>query len=144
MSTGRTMLCPECLKMAEEDFRQQKCELQETLEACGQVVLFLPKFHCELNPIEPYWCQAKWYCRENCDYTFSRLCETVPKSLASVKDSSIEGIGRGLIELLMPISRERPMGLRHSRTLYINLTGGLKIRRNGDQIKPSLASRVIT
>lgn len=83
--------CARNVLMMEPDFQQQKCQLQEKLEACGQVVLFLPKFHCELNPIESYWCQAKWYCRENCDYTFSGLRDTVPNSLASVKNSSILG-----------------------------------------------------
>jgi hypothetical protein len=50
---------------------------------------FVP--HCELNPIEPYWCQEKWYYRENCDYTFGGLRDTVPKGLASVRNSSILG-----------------------------------------------------
>ena len=83
--------CARKVLAAERDFREQKCQLQEELEARGQVVLFLPKFHCELAPIEPYWCQAKWFCRENCDYSFSGLRDTVPKGLASVKNSSILG-----------------------------------------------------
>ena len=56
--------CARKVLTAERDFREQKCQLQEELEARGQVVLFLPKFHCELTPIELYWCQAKWYCRK--------------------------------------------------------------------------------
>ena len=94
--------CPKCppdkgdccgrkVLAAERDFHEQKGQLREELEARGQVVIFLPKFHCELNPIEPYWCQAKWYCRENCDYTFSGLRDTVPKALASVRNSTIFG-----------------------------------------------------
>lgn len=83
--------CARKVLAAERDFREQKCQLREGLEAHGQVVIFLPKFHCELNPIECYWCQAKWYCRENCDYTFKGLRETVPKALASVRNSSILG-----------------------------------------------------
>ena len=96
-SDGQTGCRPEggcCARKVlamEQDFREQKGQLTEELESRGQVVLFLPKFHCELNPIEPYWCQAKWYCRENCEYTFDSLRTTVPEALASVRNSSILG-----------------------------------------------------
>ena len=83
--------CARKVLAMEQDFREQKGQLTEELESRGQVVLFLPKFHCELNPIEPYWCQAKWYCRENCEYTFDSLRTTVPEALASVRNSSILG-----------------------------------------------------
>ena len=33
------------------------------------ICIFYPKFHCELNFIERYWCGAKWYARENCGYS---------------------------------------------------------------------------
>jgi hypothetical protein len=45
--------CARKVLTAERDFREQKCQLQEELEARGQVVLFLPKFHCELAPSNP-------------------------------------------------------------------------------------------
>ena len=32
----------------------------------GHKCLFLPKFHCELNPIEYYWGWTKYYYRERC------------------------------------------------------------------------------
>jgi transposase len=83
--------CARKVLAEEQDFREQKGQLCELLEAQGEVVLFLPKFHCELNPIEHYWCQAKWYCRENCAFTFDGLRSMVPQSLASVKDSTILG-----------------------------------------------------
>jgi len=37
-----------------------------------------------VQPIENFWGASKAYCRNNCDYTFSGLKETVPKALASV------------------------------------------------------------
>src|SRR6266516_7294827 len=52
--------CARKVLAAQRDFREQKGQLREELEARGQVVLFLPKFHCELNPIEDNWYQAKW------------------------------------------------------------------------------------
>jgi len=39
----------------QEDFRLQKPLLQIVIEKAGHKCYFLPKFHCELNPIEMYW-----------------------------------------------------------------------------------------
>lgn len=44
--------------------------------------LFLPKFHCELNPIERFWAAAKHYARSHCLYTLAGLRETVPLALS--------------------------------------------------------------
>jgi len=76
---------------AEKDFRNQKGRLQEEVENLGHRVLFYPKFHCELNFIERYWCRAKWFARENCGYDFEALKATVPEALASVTEASIRG-----------------------------------------------------
>ena len=37
-----------------QDFLEQKSILEETIEGAGFTCLFLPKFHCELNPIEAF------------------------------------------------------------------------------------------
>jgi transposase len=42
-----------------KDFFEQKSALEELLLARGHKCLFLPKFHCELNPIEMYWAYCK-------------------------------------------------------------------------------------
>ena len=83
--------CARKILAAERDFREQKGRLQEEIEARGHKVIFYPKFHCELNPIEPYWCKAKWYTRENCDYSLEGLRQTVPEALASVEQKTICG-----------------------------------------------------
>ena len=44
----------------------------------------LQKFHCELNPIENCWPQAKRYTRAHTNYTIQRLCSIVPDGLDSV------------------------------------------------------------
>ena len=79
---------------AEKDFHNQKGRLQEEVENLGHRVLFYPKFHCELNFIERYWCRAKRFARENCGYGFEARKATVPEALASVTSASIRGFYR--------------------------------------------------
>jgi hypothetical protein len=44
----------------QEDFRTEKPLIQMMIEKAGHVCLFLPWFHCELNPIEMLWGYAKY------------------------------------------------------------------------------------
>ena len=81
--------CARSVLAAEQNFKEQKGRLQEELECRGQPVIFYPKFHCELNFIERYWCGCKWYARENCQYTLDGLRETVPAALNSVSSITI-------------------------------------------------------
>jgi hypothetical protein len=39
----------------QSDFVNERPLLQATIEEAGHVCLFLPKFHCKLNPIELFW-----------------------------------------------------------------------------------------
>ena len=41
------------------DFQNPKTIVEEYIESCGHICLFLPKYHCELNPIERVWCIAR-------------------------------------------------------------------------------------
>lgn len=85
-----TVLC--CNKRIlghQPDFREQKSLVQETIEASGHLCIFLPKFHCELNPIEFFWGRVKKYLRDHCDYTFDALKANLPIALASVPIKSI-------------------------------------------------------
>ena len=46
--------------------------------------LYLPKYHCELNPIERNWCHAKKVSRQYVNGSIVRLREVVPASLDAV------------------------------------------------------------
>lgn len=81
--------CARGLMAIQQDFQAQKGQLAEDLEAANHLVIFYPKFHCELNFIERFWCAAKWYTRENCEYSFDGLRRIVPLALASVSIASI-------------------------------------------------------
>ena len=78
------------------DFVEQKSMLNDYVEehGGGHVVLFLPKFHCELNFIEMYWGALKYYCRNNCDYSFKTLLPTVTNAMASVSLATIRRFAR--------------------------------------------------
>jgi hypothetical protein len=54
-------------------------------------VIYYPKFHCELNHIEHFWCHCKGFARSNCEYSLEKLRVTVPAALSSVKNSTILG-----------------------------------------------------
>ena len=44
--------CMARLMSKQDDFRSQKSQLEEMITERGHLCIFLPKFHCELNPIE--------------------------------------------------------------------------------------------
>ena len=56
------------------DFKNEKSSIKRFLiEEKGHVVYMLPKFHCELNPIERVWSQSKRYTKACCNYSIVRL-----------------------------------------------------------------------
>ena len=71
------------------DFRDEKTKLEHFLNNRGHVCIMLPKFHCELNPIERCWGQAKRYTRAYTNYTFPKLRENIPKGLDTVTVDNI-------------------------------------------------------
>jgi transposase len=84
----------------QQDSQDQQCALEEEILNASRDravnhswhrVLYLPRYHPELNHIEFFWCQAKRYSRENCNYTFEGLRHTVPAALDSVMNSTILG-----------------------------------------------------
>ena len=44
---------------AQSDFSGERNQLQQIIEGRGHVCVFLPKYHCECNPIEYYWAWVK-------------------------------------------------------------------------------------
>ncbi|KAF0690235.1 Aste57867_18360 [Aphanomyces stellatus] len=97
-----------------DDFRAQKSVLEETVVAAGHTCLFFPKYHCELNPIESYWCFAKRFARTNCDYSWDGLVRCVPRSLQSVPLSSIRKFFRRCAHFIQAYS----YGLDYNMSKY--------------------------
>jgi len=42
-----------------QDFFEEKSQVKELIIDRGHKAVFLPKFHCEINPIEIYWEYSK-------------------------------------------------------------------------------------
>ena len=81
--------CATALLQSQRDFQEQRGSLQEKVEAAGHSVIFYPKFHCELNFIERFWCAAKYYVRENCTYSIDGLRRTIPAAFKSISTATI-------------------------------------------------------
>ena len=61
--------------------------MRKGIEAACHSCIFLPKFHCELIPVEFFWGMVKKYLRGYCDYTFDALKENMPKACSSANHS---------------------------------------------------------
>lgn len=81
--------CAVRLLQSQPDFQNQRGRLEEEINRSGHLVIFYPKFHCELNFIERFWCSAKRYARDNCTYGLAGLRETVPKAISSIPTATI-------------------------------------------------------
>ena len=71
------------------DFATEKTKVEHFLENEGLKAIFLPKFHCELNPIERVWGQAKKYTRAYTNFTLVRLRTIIDPALDSVSTDLI-------------------------------------------------------
>ena len=67
-----------------DDFRNKKNKVERLLVRFDYQAMFIPKFHCELNPIERVWGRAKVYARNHCNYSFVGLQNTVTPAYASI------------------------------------------------------------
>ena len=72
-----------------QDFKDKTTLLQELVESLGHICIYLPKFHCELNPIESCWCQAKNVLRAHCNGSIVGLQKIIPESLDGIPMDTI-------------------------------------------------------
>lgn len=67
-----------------QDFCDKTTILEQEVNDQGHLCEYLPKFHCELNPIERCWCHAKKYTRAHCNGSIIRLRKIVPESFTTI------------------------------------------------------------
>lgn len=70
------------------DFKYEKTKVEKYITAKGHrcifTCIFIPKYHCELSPIEWVWGHAKIFTRSHCDYSFAGLERTIEPVLETV------------------------------------------------------------
>lgn len=66
------------------DFNDKTTLLEQAITSRGHLCVYLPKFHCELNPIERCWCHAKKYTRAHCNGSIIRLRKIVPEAFDTI------------------------------------------------------------
>ena len=71
--------CIVWMLMQEEDFKAQRNAVEELIIAAGHKVIFLPKYHPELNFIERIWGHFKRWLRSHCEYNMSGLWTNLGK-----------------------------------------------------------------
>ncbi|KAF4621818.1 hypothetical protein D9613_012166 [Agrocybe pediades] len=91
--TGATC-CMRKVLSEQDDFRLQKPLLQVVIEEAGHKCYFLPKFHCELNPIEMYWGWTKIKYRCLADGTWKTAKELLPELLDACPVKTIRAFYR--------------------------------------------------
>ena len=60
------------------DFANPPTFLHDLAAGRGHMVKFLPKFHCELNPIEQVWSVVKQTLKAQCSYNFKDMKKALP------------------------------------------------------------------
>ena len=65
----------------------QRSNLEILGEKYGIILLFWPKFHCELNPIESVWCYIKQYVRARTDRTYDAMIRLIEEAKEKFKNT---------------------------------------------------------
>ena len=64
-------------------------KLEKISDSYDIKIIWVPKFHCELNPIEGLWCHSKRYVRENNDQNYANLFKLIEESFIRFQTSNM-------------------------------------------------------
>jgi len=101
------------------DFSGQKEWLAEVVGSRGHEILFLPKFHCELNPIERVWAHVKSDLRKNCEYSLKALRVRLPEALNSVPVEAIRRYFRKTDRFVSAYAGHNGVSLTPAEVAYV-------------------------
>ena len=107
---GMTAACMKEVLGSHSDFKDQKSKVEILLNSKGHLAYFLPKFHCDLNPIERVWGQSKRYTKAYSKYTIQSLRVNIPRGLDSVTVENIRNYFRKAREYMFAYLEGVPVG----------------------------------
>jgi hypothetical protein len=85
----------------------------------GHKVIWLPRYHCELNFIELCWNRAKKFARRHCNFTLAGLREVVPRALHAVSLAEMRRFARLCRDYLRAYADGAKTGqLKDTRKIY--------------------------
>jgi hypothetical protein len=87
----RDCCCYRHVLSLQPDFKAERPLVERTLTAAGVGCLFLPKFHCELNPIELVWAALKAQIRKRNDCTLATLRVALDEEWANIGLALVRG-----------------------------------------------------
>ena len=67
----------------------QRSNLEILAEKYGVILLFWPKFHCELNPFESVRCFIKQYIKRKTDRTFETMVHLIEEAKVEFKEGNL-------------------------------------------------------
>lgn len=70
-------------------FDGNNTHLEKLAEEFGIKIVWCPKYHCELNPIEGFWCDLKQYVRKNNDQDFNKLNDLIIRAVEEFKEKNL-------------------------------------------------------
>jgi transposase len=92
-----TTCCMRCMLFNQPDFAAVKSCLEDTCTEHKYTVLFLPKFHCELNPIEMVWGYAKRIHQLNPESSWKNALEQ--NTLSVLDEAPLESMRRFVLRM---------------------------------------------
>ena len=110
--TERVSCCGRGILASCEDFKESasKIWLQEIAEKYGHLIIFFPKFHCELNFIEMIWAHIKDALRRNCSFSYKDLQRKVPEALFDIPLAFVKRVERHCFRFMDAYRQGLPAG----------------------------------
>jgi len=67
----------------------ENTQLEKLASKYGIRILWCPKFHCELNPIEGLWCDLKWFVRKWNEQEYNKLNSLIIEAMDQYEEKKL-------------------------------------------------------
>lgn len=104
---------------------QKLTKLQELASRYKVKIIYCPKYHCELNPIEGVWCWLKQYIRRRTDQTYDSLVRLLDESR---EEFETQNFGIKLIRRFWRCIFAYKAGLSYREVLTTYFSGKSKVK----------------